>query len=73
MTTTPKTPMTTPKKEDDDKNTITTWSRPNEMLQSQYGNVTYREWCELEKARMLTHGRKVVVVELDGMIALARP
>lgn len=43
------------------------------MMQSQYGNVTYREWCELEKTRMITNGRKVVLIEMDGMIALARP
>jgi len=43
------------------------------MLQSQYGNTTYREWCEKEVVRMRANGGQAVVVEMNGMVAVARP
>ena len=43
------------------------------MLDSAYGRVTYRTWCERERDRMNQRGDKVKIVKrADGCIALAR-
>jgi len=57
----------------DTRKNITTRGEPKSMLQSQYGNVTYREWCEKEVVRMRANGGQAIVVEMDGMVAVARP
>ena len=43
-------------------------------LMSGYGNVTYRNWCDLELERMKSTTDNVHVIEResDGFIALAR-
>ena len=43
------------------------------MLQSQYGDVTFWEWCDREVVRMRANGGQAVVVKMKGMIAVARP
>ena len=63
--------MTT--KQPDTRKNITVWETPNTMLQSQYGNVTYLDWCEKEVVRTRANGRQAVIVKMKGMIALARP
>lgn len=57
----------------DTRKNLTTWGGPQSVLASQYGNVTYREWCEKEVVRMRANGGLAVVVERNGLIALARP
>jgi hypothetical protein len=65
--------MTTTKQTLDTRQNITTWGEPKDMLQSQYGNTTYREWCEKEVVRMRANGGQAIVVEMDGIVAVARP
>ena len=57
----------------DSRKNITTWGEAKSRLQSQYGNTTYREWCEKEVVRMCANGQQAIVVEMDGMVAVARP
>lgn len=55
------------------KKTLTEWSSPNEIINSQYGKVTYREWCQKERDRINVRGDGVMIVErADGFIALSR-
>ena len=52
---------------------MTLWTRPDEVLKSQYGTVTYREWCEREVQRIVTTGGHARLVERpDGFVALFR-
>jgi len=56
-----------------DKKTITEWSSPTEIINSGYGNITYREWCERERDRINKRGDTVRIVERkNGYIALSR-
>jgi hypothetical protein len=57
----------------DTRKNVTTWGDPKTILQSQYGNVSYREWCNKEVVRMRANGGQAVVVEKFGMVAVARP
>lgn len=54
--------------------TITVLDRPEAIMASVYGNVTYRVWCELEMARLNEKGDDVYVHEFEewGQIALVR-
>jgi hypothetical protein len=51
---------------------VTAWSNPNEILESQYGEVPYAIWIELERVRLIAQGRARVDVVYDkrGRIAL---
>ena len=52
---------------------MTLWTRPDEVLKSQYGKVTYREWCEREIQRIASTGGNARLVERpDGYVALFR-
>jgi hypothetical protein len=51
-------------------NNITRWGNPDSMLDSEYGRVTYRQWCNREVERFRAAGREVAIVTNDGMIAL---
>lgn len=52
---------------------ITVWGDPKNILKSQYGLVPYRDWCEKEIVRMRANVRETVLVEMEGMVAVARP
>jgi len=56
------------------KKTLTEWSSPDEMIDSEYGKITYRSWCENEKNRINGHGDSVAIVtrETDNYITLSR-
>ena len=41
---------------------ITVWNDPKEWLISQYGRVTYLEWCRLDANRMRQNGDSRVQV-----------
>jgi len=52
---------------------ITEYADPGETFTSQYGTVTYREWCEKELARINAGGSKAMIgTDKDGNIALVR-
>jgi hypothetical protein len=36
---------------------LTEWGDPEKRIESQYGEVTYGEWCELEIDRLAKQGR----------------
>jgi len=56
-----------------DKKTVTQWSSPAEIIDSGYGKITYREWCEKERDRINKRGDGVRIVKRkDGFIALSR-
>ena len=44
---------------------ITENGKGTDMIKSQYGKITFREWCKLDAARIMAHGKAVVVVD-DG-------
>jgi hypothetical protein len=55
------------------KNPLTHWSKPTEIIDSGYGEITYREWCQRERDRLNKRGDDVkIVVRADGLIALSR-
>ena len=55
------------------KASITHWTKPNEVIVSEYGAITYREWCEKERDRINKHGVTVKIVKrAGGDIALSR-
>jgi hypothetical protein len=64
-------------------NNITVFGSPDEMVRtvtekgkivdSGYGKVNYRAWCELERNRMNANRDNVTITtRADGFIALAR-
>lgn len=57
-----------------EKKTITRWLNPTLTFASQYGKLTYLQWCECEQDRMnRLHAESVRVVRNDqGEIALSR-
>lgn len=54
--------------------TITVLDKPEAMVASGHGLVSYRVWCELEMARLNQKGDDVYVHEFEewGQIALVR-
>lgn len=52
--------------------TLTHWSSPTETLNSQYGNLTYQEWCEREVQRISNADRSVEIRYSRGQIAIVR-
>jgi len=54
------------------RNNVTVWETPESQVDSQYGRVAFRKWCEKEITRMAANGCNVVIVEQKGMIALNR-
>ena len=48
---------------------LSIWDDPNKRLASQYGNITYREWCERESARI---GPGAFVNGSDLLVCLCR-
>jgi len=56
-----------------EKKMMTQWSSPNEIIDSGYGRITYREWCEKERDRINQRGESVkIMTRGDGFIALSR-
>jgi len=56
-----------------EKKTLTQWSRPNEIIDSGYGKITFHTWCEKERDRINQRGDGVkIVTREDGFIALSR-
>jgi hypothetical protein len=49
---------------------ITVWGSPNEVFRSQYGAITYLEWCKLDMVRLGKAGRRVKLAEHDGEICI---
>jgi hypothetical protein len=43
---------------------MTEFTPPDEIINSQYGAVPFRVWCEREVERINSHGKKVEVVKL---------
>lgn len=58
----------------DNPQTITIWGNPRKPVgESQYGNVTYRKWCEKERNRLNKSGDTVrIISNARGEIALSR-
>jgi hypothetical protein len=53
---------------------VTVWEEPGNELLSQWGKITYAEWCQLESKRMNSQGANTIVCqEPDGKIAICRP
>jgi len=56
-----------------EKKTMTHWTNPTDIIDSGYGKITYREWCDKERDRINKRGDGVKIVErADGFIALSR-
>ena len=52
---------------------ITHWEQPHHKFESQYGHVTFRDWCYLELDRINGHGDSVrIITRNDGALALYR-
>ena len=54
------------------RNRKTVWGSPTETLKSQYGEITYADWCEKEKDRFESKGGKYAVESHKGKVALYR-
>ena len=52
-------------------NLITEPSNPEEMINSCYGRIDYRTWCEKELERMNDPTAKLITLD-NGFIALTR-
>ena len=56
------------------EDTITDFCDPGEQFESQYGLITYKQWCDKEIDRM-ARGKDGIMVkiigDIDGKIALA--
>lgn len=63
--------MPTPRQNPEAIQTITEFDRPTAMLKSQYGTVPYSVWCERDVMRIREQGGQAVIVERDGLIAIA--
>jgi hypothetical protein len=48
---------------------LSVWDNPSNKLQSQYGFITYKEWCEREAARI---GADAFLNGSDSLICLCR-
>jgi len=48
---------------------ITQWLDPHKIIDSEYGNVTYKEWCELERKR-ISKEKCIVRKDDSGHIAV---
>lgn len=56
-----------------DKNRITLWMVGEEYIESMYGRITYREWCERERERIYRSGETLRILHRkDGAVALFR-
>ncbi|MDX9721444.1 MAG: hypothetical protein RBU37_11910 [Myxococcota bacterium] len=52
---------------------LTLWTKPEETLKSRYGTVSYKEWCERERERIVSNGGSAkIIVRQDGWMALFR-
>jgi hypothetical protein len=60
-------------KTDENITNITTWGDPKTWVESQYGNITYEQWCEKEIARIHENGGQAEMVRLNGQVCVARP
>ena len=54
------------------KKPITRWCNPDEKISTQWGYITYRQWCEKEVARINRNGDTTKVIEKNGLIAVSR-
>lgn len=46
---------------------LTEWTRPTEMMDTFYGRISYRDWCNREAARISREtGRQVYLKEGGG-------
>lgn len=52
-------------------NEVTVWGRPEERLNSEYGIVTYQEWCEKECVRV--GDGTTISTDENGLICVTRP
>jgi hypothetical protein len=48
----------------------TVWGNPEHKLQSQFGFISYAEWCAKESARMNAQGANTHVVWDQGMCCI---
>jgi hypothetical protein len=42
---------------------LTIWDKPNDQLNTQYGRITYLDWCEREASRLTASGTKAHVAK----------
>jgi len=50
---------------------ITVWGDPTELMDSQYGWVSYREWCMRERMRIGLSGKTTQIITNGKLIALS--
>jgi hypothetical protein len=54
-------------------NAVTNWEPPNSKFYSQWGEVTYLDWCHKESKRMNSVGASTIVCEEpEGLVAICR-
>ncbi len=51
--------------------TLTVWGFPTTLLDSQYGSITYGDWCEREAKRISSSSRKATVLRQGNMVCVA--
>ncbi len=50
---------------------MTVWGFPTTLLDSQYGSITYGDWCEREAKRISSSSRKAKVLRQGNMVCVA--
>lgn len=48
---------------------ITQWLEPNELMETEYGYISAKEWMELEKQRI---PETIIQTDIDNRIALIK-
>lgn len=52
---------------------ITHWGNPREVFLSQYGELSYLNWCKAEQVRFAESDKSTKIIENDdGQIALSK-
>lgn len=53
---------------------VTVWEESTKRLESQWGTITYLDWCIKESRRMNKNGGDTLVCrEPKGLVAICRP
>lgn len=55
---------------------VTRWGHASRLLETQYGTITYLEWCRRERDRIGKPGKgqRILVVKMQGeFCCLSRP
>jgi len=53
-------------------NNLTVWGLPKNQLYSQWGRLTYEEWCHKESKRQNLMGGNTKVTHFEGLVCITK-